>query len=847
MTIISNFVCTVSSPLYLPSYSSFIFIPSFKPDPVLFLQSGVPPRYRVRTRDSPPHQLQCRESYVPTSPKKRTRRSSRIGRVTNHETFCDVCNVQKVHAFESSCIRRFVIGNLGELETDSWKNEGNFAFKYQHESVEEISFAMECLGGCSNPLFECSSIKYNHPTQYGNESFTQSSIAPGKRSYFGRNNSNRLKPSRTLLHAKSRDICDDDNEEIDDFSAEGAGRKTSNSGKGNGKEDSIGKNVNSQSIDESEDESTQNNKQNDGNRGNKAKNQKSSLLEMINPYNAGKSFRSQVESAINLASAIAGTADTGTLSSRVPPDRRSIYYDYYLDDRLGLSNLNKYDSAMDPGSTYAASLSFKDDRPEVLVVGATGSLGRILVRRLVLEAKVRVRVLVRDLYSSTLEKLPTGVTYCQGDLRNMDSLEYAVTDVDKIVFCAGVGSWVEAAEEAGDDLERLQALLEERSRRAESVDNLGLRNLIHAYLNVRHADYGANSLAGAAKRVLFKFQKRPEDFGLFGIDDGTLDHDGGDNNKFDARSDSLHKNEVSNDKFKQPTKSRPSTIAATLSQCKWQQNKFGHGVFVGKVGRNGEAAIASARLRSRNDPMEGLDLRSGGFAGLICRICSNGGVYEAFVRTEAYERLGIEYVCEFRTASKSPSLIDRVSSDGEENRSKGKFVTVRLDFSDFRPRMRQFPMKAEGVENDDARRMRQALSKSDIPSFIGRDIRQIGFRYRGENNAFSRNDASRSGWSNFYLALDYIKLYRAQPEPEFIYLSDARIPPVIQDGMVKHDSRKIASSSSGLDSTSNVIIDEQNAKDMRSNYAFRTSEETYFKYQGEEIIKQSGLRYVILF
>ena len=29
------------------------------------------------------------------------------------------------------------------------------------------------------------------------------------------------------------------------------------------------------------------------------------------------------------------------------------------------------------------------------------------------------------------------MTYCQGDLRNVESLEYAVTDVDKIVFCAG--------------------------------------------------------------------------------------------------------------------------------------------------------------------------------------------------------------------------------------------------------------------------------------------------------------------------------------------------------------------------------------------------------------------------
>ena len=31
--------------------------------------------------------------------------------------------------------------------------------------------------------------------------------------------------------------------------------------------------------------------------------------------------------------------------------------------------------------------------------------------------------------------LGTGVTYCQGELYDMESLEYALTDVDKIVFC----------------------------------------------------------------------------------------------------------------------------------------------------------------------------------------------------------------------------------------------------------------------------------------------------------------------------------------------------------------------------------------------------------------------------
>lgn len=458
---------------------------------------------------------------------------------------------------------------------------------------------------------------------------------------------------------------------------------------------------------------------------------KPSILEMINPFNAGKSLRSTVESAIDLASAI-----TNNPASRLLPDRRSIYYNYYLDDQLGLSGVElkddpKYDSTTAPSSHWL-SQSDDDYRPEVLVVGAAGALGRVLVKRLVLENKVRVRVLVRDLYSSTLNKLGTGVTYCQGDLNDMESLEYAVTDVDKIVFCAGGRRHLEGD---GED-EKFEAMLDQRSRDAQMIDGAGLRNLLHAYVNVRNADYGTSQ---AAKRVLFKFQKRPADFSLFGIDDGSVDGD--------VDSGDLERSSYS--------------VAAATSQCDWKSNKFGHGVFVGKVRWDGVCAISSARLKSRSNPSQGIDLRSGGFAGLVCRVCGDGGVYEAFVRTEAYERLGVEYVCEFKTSSKS-------QTDGADGMSRAKWLTVRLAFADFRPRMRQF--QSQGGE--DAQRMRQALGKSDIPPFMGRDIRQLGFRYRGKSNW-----SGATSWSKFYLALDYIKVYRGQPEPEFVYLSGNYLKP----------------------------------------------------------------------
>ena len=487
------------------------------------------------------------------------------------------------------------------------------------------------------------------------------------------------------------------------------------------------------------------------------------ILQMINPFEAGKNLRSQVESAIDLVAA------TNDPASRLPPDRRSIYYNYYVDDQLGLSSMELKDNPKYDESTATSSSSDDDYRPEVLVVGATGALGSVLVKRLLLEGNVRVRVLVRDLYSSTLNKLGTGVVYCQGSLSDMESLEYALTDVDKIVFCASGNS-------------------DKKGENAQAIDGVGLRNLLHAYQNVRHADYG---LFQTAKRTLFKFSKRPEDFNLFGIDeDGNID------DPMDYR----------------------------YSQCDWIQNKFNHGTFVGNVGRYGEAAISSSRLQSRSDPNGGgIDLVSKGFAGFVCRVCSDGAVYEAFIRTEAYETLGIEYVCEFKTSSKLPSSGD--------NSSRTKWSTVRLEFTSFLPRMRQF----QSEETIDARRMRKALGKTDIPNFTGKDIRTIGFRYRGKSNI---------GRSKFYLALDYIKVYRRpdSAEPEIVYMSDSRIPPVVNDAMIQHTQHRLITSTS----QSSLTSSHSDTIYMNESKIDRNEEETYFKYMGEEMIKQSGLSYTII-
>ena len=148
------------------------------------------------------------------------------------------------------------------------------------------------------------------------------------------------------------------------------------------------------------------------------------LLDRINPFKAGQSLRQTIDTALR-----------GSTSTILPGSSHNKQQSiYYLDDRF-------METAASSSSTTTTRSQHADQEPsyvpEVLVVGATGEVGRLVVQQLLRSGRVRVRVLVRDLYTRTLNLLGTGVTYCPGDLGNVDgALEYAVTDVDKIVFCA---------------------------------------------------------------------------------------------------------------------------------------------------------------------------------------------------------------------------------------------------------------------------------------------------------------------------------------------------------------------------------------------------------------------------
>ncbi|GAX18611.1 hypothetical protein FisN_10Hh182 [Fistulifera solaris] len=564
------------------------------------------------------------------------------------------------------------------------------------------------------------------------------------------------------------------------------------------------------------------------------------LLDKLNPFKAGQNLRKQI--------------DTALTSIKTSDELKSSIY--YLDDRF---------TNFQDGTSSLGRLVEDDYIPEILVVGATGEIGRLVVKRLLQEGRSRVRVLVRDLYTQTLNMLGTGVTYCQGDLNNIESLEYAVTDVDKIIFCtnppradedefqekfrefmeenldddqmmtdSGAPRLAEKGTASDREWEQMESVLEVRAQLAKQVDLIGLNNIVQAFLNVRHSDYGTSQ---AAKRSLFKFQGRPEDFNLFSLDEedvenasegaasGDLGYDPDDFSDIyddfedddDDYVEKLYESEIEKRKD-----------ASVKMQTQWIRNQFGHGVFVGRVpkpseGRSGgEAAITSSRLRSRQDPENGIDLGAG-FGGFIVRVCSDGGTYEAFVRTKEYYDNGIEYVCQFSTASKSQT---------SKNKSRNKFVTVRLPFENFRP-----VQQTEKVTKD----------INAVPVFQGSDVRNIGFRYRSSSNPL-KTKLERGEWSSFYLALSYIKLYKSQPEPEFVYLSDAQIPPVVQNSMIRHEARQLALAGSNDDVNTVKLLDDSTFQTLAKDGAGRLNspEETYYKYRGEEIVRNSGLNYAIV-
>lgn len=350
---------------------------------------------------------------------------------------------------------------------------------------------------------------------------------------------------------------------------------------------------------------------------------------------------------------------------------------------------------------------FEDDDqpPEVLVVGATGETGRIIVRKLVLRG-YNVRVLVRDLYSSTLDLLGTGVSFIKGDINDYDSLLEATSDVDKIICAIGARN----------------------PQQAELIEYEGVSNLIRAFHDSRVQFYGR---VEATKLILYNF--------------GSEEH---------------------LDKWKRvvPTEGLEGKRPPRVNFQVTGPNRV---AFMGHVYSKYEGVAEIRTVPSK------VNLR--GFSGLILRCIGDGKNYFVVVRTAEGVKNGVE----FRNEIKS---------------HKNKWESIRMPLSGFEP----YDMK-DGSKRNDAPRLDRG------------DIRQLAIQYRKPVVSPEKDDG------RFYLGVDYLKAYRTQEQPDFVFLSCA--------------------------SVTTRDFSELDEKGLR---AVAKDDIAAWKYMAENRLRQSGLTYCIV-
>ncbi|GLI61801.1 hypothetical protein VaNZ11_004303 [Volvox africanus] len=182
-------------------------------------------------------------------------------------------------------------------------------------------------------------------------------------------------------------------------------------------------------------------------------------LNAINPYELGR----QARQAFN---------DVWEQLSRVTSPTRS----FIIDDVLQVEVDADFQA---PQAAYTT----------VLVVGATGRVGRVLVRKLLLRG-YKVKALFRNRAGVGKDAIPDSVEVVEGDVGDMETCQKAVQGVNKIIFCAAARSAFTA------DLLR--------------VEERGVMNMVKAMQDelYRRAKRSGAKFSPLAKRELADFNNR---------------------------------------------------------------------------------------------------------------------------------------------------------------------------------------------------------------------------------------------------------------------------------------------------------------------------------------------------
>lgn len=214
----------------------------------------------------------------------------------------------------------------------------------------------------------------------------------------------------------------------------------------------------------------------------------------LNPVELGRRSRQAIE-------------DAWANVTRISTPRAS----FALDDDLGAGLASDLES---PEAQFT----------RVLVVGGTGRVGRIVVRKLLLRG-YNVRVMCRDLQDEAASLLPSSVEILRGDVGDLDACQRAVNGMDKVcpTFTVshsngdpGGGALTSGFLHAWSLPSTLQCLqviycatsTVQLTGDIDKVDNVGVSHISRSWIHAKHASAGkAKTETKAVKRMIANFSK----------------------------------------------------------------------------------------------------------------------------------------------------------------------------------------------------------------------------------------------------------------------------------------------------------------------------------------------------
>ena len=141
-------------------------------------------------------------------------------------------------------------------------------------------------------------------------------------------------------------------------------------------------------------------------------------LEDVNPVNLGRKSRAAFDNVFKQFTRLTSVQKTTTAADGEGLD------EVYGAELLSGSVVGEFET---PNAKFTT----------VMVTGATGRIGRVLIRKLLLRGYT-VKALVRK--EEDVEKLPTAVQVVVGDVGDKDAIKKAMVGVTKVIYCASANS-----------------------------------------------------------------------------------------------------------------------------------------------------------------------------------------------------------------------------------------------------------------------------------------------------------------------------------------------------------------------------------------------------------------------